>query len=452
MFTLLLHFVVHPINRIFNKNSLLILIISLISNFSFAQVWEDTNTWDANWEKSYEIWVKNNWSYDFFSREKLPDGRSNPYYKFKLDCADVVYAMRFIFAYEHKLPFAIKDPTGGSNLITNRTTKYNGIFTTEKSRMREFLWAIFGMVGTKSLPNDTYPVAISKETIHAGGLILTVAKNHHSWSIQDILPIGVPHLIFNSTFGRWARYDLLERKSWPNPGWIFEGDQTPSGYAGIRYWRPIEYLNSPVWQVPGYSEEQYRIPLNKWENYVQQTLLIRHETADQKITRLLANSCEELKNRVPTVAETVDYLVSLNGQCMNAEDFDNYSTPSRDHRFFDSLIAVRKAYKEIYQNNQEISTQNRNYLQKIFPYIEQSTESEAFNMHEQNINSQSYCAINYGKKIDLSEAKRRLFLGYMSNNPNDNLEYRWGEYSEASRISRECPNYGTWTPNLKDAD
>lgn len=431
---------------------ILILVILLQINTVNAQVWVDTNTWDKHWEKSYQTWVKNNWSIDFFSRPKLPNGESNPYYQFRADCADVVYSMRFIYAYENKLPFAFKDPTGSNTIISNRSKKWNKLFSTEKSRMREFLWATFGMVSTKSLPNDTYPVAISKETITPGGLILTVPKNHHSWSIKEILPIGVPHLIFNSTLGRSMHYELQQRKTWPNPSWIFEGDQSVGGHAGIRYWRPIEYLNRPVWEVPGYSDEQYRIPLNKWEKQIQQTLLITNETTDQKLKRMLTNSCEELKNRVPTVADAIDYLKTIDGDCMNATDFDNYSTPSRDRRFFDSLIALRKSYKEAVLTNQEISDNTLTDLKKIFPAIQESTAYEAYNFSAQPIDVNSYCIVNYGRKLDLAEARRRLFLGYMSNNPNDNLSYRWGEHSRSSEVSQSCPNWGTWTPNLKDVD
>lgn len=70
-----------------------------------AAVWKAKNTWDERWENNYRAWVTRYWNEEFFMDEKKPS-----YYKFEHDCADAVYAMRLIFAYEHKLPFVIHNP------------------------------------------------------------------------------------------------------------------------------------------------------------------------------------------------------------------------------------------------------------------------------------------------------------------------------------------------------
>ena len=49
----------------------------------------------------------------------------SPYYGISTDCADTAYALRAIFAFENKLPFAITNPSGnrGASLSLNNKSK-----------------------------------------------------------------------------------------------------------------------------------------------------------------------------------------------------------------------------------------------------------------------------------------------------------------------------------------
>lgn len=429
---------------------LTLLIVQLLSAQVRADVWSDVNTWDSKWEQAYSNWVEQNWQIDFFSRAQLPNGQNNPYYGLRVDCADTVYSMRLIFSYENKLPFVVQDPTTTDKTISNRMSRWDGKNETE--RVRQFLVYIYNMMSTRSLANDTYPVAINRTAVRPGTLMKTTAKNHHSWTVKQILPIGVPWLVFNSVVGAGTSLTIQQRQSWPNPEWVFEGDFSAAGTAGFRDFRPPNFINKPVWTVPGYSEEQYRIPLSSWVKTVQSKLALRAETDLQQIQRLLKTVCDGVQGRVVAVKEGVDYLTSSGGKCMDYATYDNFSTPNRDRRVFDDLISLRQAYKEILASNQgrDLSEALMLQLNKVFPFIKNSAAYETQNMQAQTVNSLSLCSVEYaaGKKIDLAEFKRRLFLGLISNNPHDPMEVRWGEIKGPSSKARSCQSWDPWSPSF----
>lgn len=414
-----------------------------------AAVWTDVNQWSPDWENRYSSWVKNEWNKYFFSRQLLPNGQSNPYYGFRVDCADAVYSMRLIFAYENRLPFVIKDPTYSAARISNKMSRWD--HRREIERVRSFLYYIHETTSTRSLPGDTYPVAISRKTIRSGGVLATTAVNHHSWTLKEILPIGVPYLVYNSVVGSHSGFTMQERKSWPNPNWVFEGDFSSSSGAGFRYWRPASSLSKPVWEVPGYSTEQFQIPLSKWTKTLQSRLATHQEDDTSMITRLVENVCVGFKDRVSYVNEALSYKRQY-PSCMYYEAFDIYSSPSRDERIFDDLLLLRRTYKEILQRNngQNLTASQKAELTKIFPYINQSASSETRQMQPQSITDDSVCVVNYlsNRTMDMAEFKRRLFAGWISNNPNERGEYRWGVLRGPSDHARYCPSWGGWSPNL----
>lgn len=437
--------------------SSVVVALACFASKAHAEVWKDVNQWDDQWEKNYAEWVAKNWSADFFARQTLPNGQANPYYGIRADCADTVYSMRLIYSFENKLPFVINDPTsrkGGE--LSNKMARWDKI-TDDYKRLKQFMIMIFNTISTHTMPNDTYPVAVSRDTIHSGGMIRTTDVNHHSWTIKEIQAIGVPHLIFNSTVGRSSGFGLQERVSWPNPNWVFEGNFTPQSEAGFRYWRPIEFLHTPVWQVPGYSEEQYSIPLNVWQKTVQKKLALKSETDDQLMRRLAQTACESMKTRTTAVNDGVNFLHTLQpGVCMDAGQYDTYSTPNRDQRLFDDISALRRAYKDILKTNggKDLTDDMKVQMNKSFPFIQESAKSETGKMQPSKIDGSSWCLVEYapGQKIDFAEGKRRIFSGLMSNNPNDEIEYRWGAKAGPSTKAQSCQTWDTWTPDLKQAD
>lgn len=436
------------------RHYILMLFVLGLSLSARAQVWTETNSWSQAWEDRYAEWVRSEWNVEMFSRKTLPNGRGNPYYGMRADCADTVYSMRMIFAYENRLPFAVLDPTGSGRLITNRMTRYNSI-SNQSERFRQFLWFMYGTISTASVPNDTFPVALTPRFVRSGAMILTTKKNHHSWSVKEILPIGVPWLVFNSVVSSSSSLVLQQRQSWPNPYWVFEGDQSPGGYAGFRAFRPISFIGQPVWNVPGYSEEQYNVSLAKWQKLATTRLAVRRETDEQQLSRLMNTACNALKDRINSVNDGLRNLRQTSG-CYDYATYDNFSTPNRDQRLFDDIVALRIAYKDIVQVNgaENVSRTMVDRLNKIFPRISSSAKEETSSMAVQSLDSRSVCETTYasGRTIDLAEAKRRIFAGLFSNNPLDEIQYRWGEARGPSSRARACQSWSVWTPNLSQAN
>ncbi len=428
---------------------LILAITMLLGLNAQAAVWNEVNDWSPAYEDRYADWVRREWRADFFSRKTLPNGQSNPYLGLRMDCADTVYTMRIIFAYENRLPVVFQDPTAAGKTVSNKMSRWDG--KNEIQRVRDFLWFIYGLMSTRSLPNDTYPVAVNRDAIRSGGLILTTKKNHHSWTLKEMLPIGVPHLVYNSVIGSGSGSGLKERQSWPNPDWVFEGDFSPAGNAGFRGWRPESSINRSVWNVPGYSEEQYRIPLKGWVRTVQNRLALRRETDEQMLKRISAAACQGLADRVASVKEGLDYLAK-NPRCMAYEVYDNYSTPSRDRRIFDDLMSLRRSYREIMQINggNQLPADLKAQMNKIFPAISSSATKETAQMSPSGIDANSLCVTQHlsGQRMDLAEFKRRMFAGLISNNPHDGAEYRWGDLRGPSQRARSCKSWDAWSPDL----
>ncbi len=427
------------------------LITCLIVSFStFAQVWSDTEVWSDKKEKEYSEWVKKNWGKDFFARKSNTDETPNIFHGLRVDCADNVYSTRIIFAYLHGLPFSMNDASGGKKLISNKMSRWDKL--PQKDRIRKFLFYVYDIVSTKSLPNDTYPVKVSPETIVPGTLILTVELNHHSWIIKNIFPTGIPHLVYNSTVGAYSSLVLQERKTWPNGEWVFEENVTPAGNAGVRYWRKESELKLPVWKVTGYSEEQYVIKPGKWKYELQKALQNSKETNQQKVSRLVENVCADVQQRIDAVKESEMFLKASSYQCLSETDFDTYSTPSRDRRLADEIIELRNFIKQIVLERTEISLDEKTWLQMklIFPNLDISIAAESNTQKSQNISTSSLCRSKYfsrslmaDKSIDLAEIKRRLFTYRISSNPNDPPEVRFGDLIPGYKS--ECPSWG----NLK---
>lgn len=416
-----------------------------------AAVWTEVNQWSPEWEKKFSEWVQKDWNINFFSNEKLANGQSNPYKGLHTDCADTVYSMRIIFSYENKLPFVMQDPTTVNSTLSNKMSRWDDKSETE--RVRNFLRLVYQVGSTHSLPSDTYPIAINKQTVRSGAIMRTVKKNHHSWTIKEILPIGVPHLVFNSVLGASSSTTLQERKSWPNPEWVFEGDNSPKSSAGIMYWRPVEYINQPVWKVPGYNEEQYNLSLKDWNRWAQNRLATVREDDLQSLKRQLQNICEGVQSRVGVVNDAINYQIQNKNACMNDyATYDNFSSPNRDRRVFDDLMGLRDTYKQILNENNgnNLPLDVKNQLDKIFPLIKSSALVETKSMSVQTMDSASICPVTYaaGKTIDLAEFKRRIFSGLISNNPVESVEYRWGELAGPSPKAKSCPSWDIWTPDL----
>ncbi len=396
-------------------NTLLTLLLFALIPSAQAAVWETRNQWNPSWEERYENWVQKEWRVDIFTSSR------SPYYGLSPDCADTVYSMRAIFAFENGLPFAFVDPSTQRTVISNEIRKFDEVPQGAQRVVRFLKWT-YDILSTSSLPNDTYPVAISRDTVRAGGLLLA-KESKHSYTIKKLNETGVPTLIYSTQ----ANTGDLKVRSWPSVGYLFsQGIKQPSG---IRDFRKQEDLLKPVWEVPGYSDEQYQVGANRWVQTMQSKLALRTESASELMERLMEDVCQLAQTRVELVAEAQRKIKSVGDRCFNAAEYDDLSTPSRDGQLKAAFQDLSAGYARVIKKNQKLSREMAEQLSNIFA---KSARDEA---------GSQYCVVKYGRKISLGELRRRIEANLISSNPNDTLEVRWGEEKGPSERAKRCPTY-----------
>jgi hypothetical protein len=330
-----------------NKRLLLIpmLLLSFWSASLQAQVWKAENTWSNAWEVKYQNWVMKKWKPNFFM-----DPNSQQYYRVPHDCADAIYLMRLVFSYEHKLPFVINNSNKPSQLLTNSMKRWDSL--PEHQRLRQFMLYINDRVGTRSLFRDTFPIALSQ--IRAGDLY--VEPGSHSYEIIAITDTGIT-VIMSSTTPASPKM-MIQLYAYP----FFIPKDKKNMTDGYRRFKWPGNIRKPMQQQPGFSDEQYRIAAETEYNYVAFTDIIakklrrRPEPITEKTKRVLVGLCSFAKERVNYVNDGLNYLHKLRSKrdghgrsvrsCMNAKEYDYYSTPSRDKRlkrYFQEVLNIAYA-------------------------------------------------------------------------------------------------------------
>ncbi|WP_413287664.1 hypothetical protein [Bdellovibrio sp. HCB337] len=375
-----------------------------------AAVWQETQSWDSSWEKKYSEWVRNSFNEEIFV--------SGPYKDISTDCSDAVYAARVIFAYEHKLPFVIRDSTGGGSRITNKMSRFDDISDSLK-RVRKFIVFVGQATSTKTLPDDTYPVKINREYVRAGTVWTRPRQNAasiidrivrggagqdpgHAELVKSVSDTGVIYLI-GSTVPKAVR------QMHTTSSLVFMPVETTTG---LRNWIPADYYGRSKSSIPGYSLEQYNTlgseggdsrHIRTWTRDVQKRLALREESKEESIERQADDVCGLVNARVDIVADGEERRRHLDGACMDQGDYEAYSTPSRDNRIKESLFQIMDAA------NAKGFTKTQK-LKKLKSYLDRCPDIR----------------ISSGRTISLYEFALQLMKGNVSNNPNHNFEARWG--------------------------
>lgn len=397
--------------------------LTSISSPSQAAVWVPQNSWTPEWEQAYQNWVRTEWNINYFMNP-------GPYQGIIIDCADAVYGMRYIFAAQYALPFAINDPSGGRGVISQATTRYDK-YPAQERKVRFFRY-LAGMLGTASLVGDSYPLAVNRNAIHAGVFLRTDQESHHSWTVKDISRTGIPHLVYAT---RPASPKMYSRKEFPSMEFLFKGSNRAERNAGFRMFRTPDQLKAPEWQIPNYSLEQYQIPITQWKDTVNVKLRLAEETPEERIDRVMTDACSGSHERIGFVQEGLDFQrkADLEGRyCLSAVEYDDSSTPSRDTRLRDSFVeldtAIARAKKKGVVLNPVLQAKVDEYMLK---------ENSGY------LGSRAYCAIEYkpGSYLTLGQVAKLSVDKRLSGNPNETVEVRWGQaYGPTDRAAR-CPTY-----------
>jgi hypothetical protein len=308
-------------------------------------VWRDTNQWDENWENRYSEWVHvtaDNLS--FFNELGM-----------KIDCADVVYAYRWIFARINGLPAMAS--IDAKSRFSNRTTRPEwaklptAVHWRDDKRFLRALEFLANNKGTINLKYDGYPIAINTKSMTPGVFYLFRDKHAQLVRAVDFTdPNTTPMELVQGTTPR-SRQDLTRIHYW-------SAEQPTHSDAGFMKFRtPVVSKGTltyrPVIAEPHYSIEQSRPGLlSNWMNnktdlsaeikptFTGYVYDILKPNLDR--SRLITNGIDEVVKLFAVRKEMAEKGFEIcKGVCdPNGQLFDDWSTPTRDQRLRDLFKQV----------------------------------------------------------------------------------------------------------------
>jgi hypothetical protein len=293
------------------------------SHESDSQVWKvGQNRWTVQEEYNYGKWIETNVAEDFFIDHDI-----------RVDCADVPYALRWIYSRIHHLPAAAT--TSGNRLIGHWSKDWARIPTNaawdKDRRFRAALMAMLASTSTKTLPFDTYPIRITADSVTGGTVFLAIGD--HSGVVSHIVMDGsTAHPVQTLEAGSPAKVQKLHRRNLilPNP----HGDNI-SGLLKFKWpvktgdgWR---YL--PVKEHPFYSGEQYSSDFTRGYGDYLEAIAMRIDPKvydpNEKAEKVIHTITKRLNERIPIVL--TGYKKCHETQCPEESRlWEIYSTPDRD--------------------------------------------------------------------------------------------------------------------------
>ncbi len=370
-----------------------------------AVLWTPKNEWDLEWEKAFSKWVELEFNEDFFIK-----------YNLSTDCADVAFALRWIYARINSLPVA--NTLAGSHIIFSHESMKkewlnlkradnwyeDELFTTALNYLMKHVY-------TGTLNIDGYPIELSKETflvgtIHLdGGHTMIISKIDYNqieaapiWKLSSTVPAKVRKLfeevmVDSSMTGR--DYGGLFRMRWP----VFKNGK----------WSLIDKDKMPL-----YSLEQYEDEFLDGENSFTIALIKRLGISfDPK--RLVIKTISSIKNMLNQRIAVVNLghnFCKVNDCSEGTFNYEEHSTPTRDKR----ITAAFKTGRDLAQN-----------LSSFDPHLP--------SLFEKNLSSETFEVLGTVKSLKTYE---QMFNHYtLSNHPDDSIEERWATSGAAMLTSLE---------------
>lgn len=384
-----------------------------------ASVWQSENQWDAQWEDTFSAWVEKDWTTDIFTRE------GSPVFGVKTDCADATYTMRMLFSYLNKLPFKINNPLGFSNYITNEVSQFD-LIENEHDRFIAFVNFVNEATDSASLATDTYPIEITREAFRPG--VVFVSPNVHTYQLKKLNENGIP-VMYSSTTPASVR-NLYEVNSFP----FYLPRDFKKFRDGFRVFKKPQDYGVLESKLPHYGIDQFEIAKMHGEDQLAfgdslaKKLELRPETLDEKLQRSSQNLCNAVQSRALFVASTEKLKAEQGNQCLSAVDYDNESTPRRDHR-----IELMYAYMKSLTAMPGFETSRSVYAPTVRAIFGSGPGDE--------FNTLSWCPINRTLLLSQIVTLKMIYHSIQTqrfvSDPNANLEARWGleEYQPV------CPQY-----------
>ena len=372
----------------------LILLISTPSlsqtpNESTDQIWEvGDRRWTIEEERRFEKWVEETITEDFFIPYKIPT-----------DCADAVYAIRWIYARIAYLPAAATTKDG--KLVGHWSTDWKHLPTHlewhQDKRFRAVLFYLFPRTWTGTLPFDTYPVRISTDSVTPGTLFLETESHtgmirrvfldgsqaHPLQTWESALPVKVQKMSL--------RYFFSARPEF----------RASSGLVKFRW--PVsengEWKYLPAKAHPFYSEEQYTSAFIKGYTDFVEAVARRIDPINygptEKMVKVLGTLTRFLRERVPIVLK--GYQQCRNGGSPEAsEGWELHSTSGRDGM----IISLMDHLSQIIGSNRLDQEKAKKMMEAISIDISENRSVSLYHVYQNHL--------------------------WFSPHPEDSIEARWG--------------------------
>ena len=192
-----------------------------------------TRQWTDATEDEYAEWFKKNATADFFSNPNKPLRKQVP-----VDCAEVAYALRTVFAYEKGLP--IRFLAQGKNYIDSEATSFPD--KDPQERMIKFVKRVVANLHSYDFKYNSFPVKIDRRSLTPGVSYIFQkpgghAEDHHVFNLREIGATGVFHFIWGTMPGDTRL--LTERETWP---FFFSINPSLNNEYGFRrFYQPNDY-------------------------------------------------------------------------------------------------------------------------------------------------------------------------------------------------------------------
>jgi len=306
-------------------------------------LWRAKESWSEEWEDKYAQWVAAEVPTTFFKDLNL-----------LVDCADVVYALRFIFSRIHQLRFGVR-LAGSGILFTHAAydSRWSKLPTDEDwKKDQRFLKALNFLLEntyTKSLLDDSYPVKVTPEYITPGTHFLdftTYVNAAHTWIVFKT-PQSAPE----------ERALIMACASQPRQTWVLmttpfldsatEMPQARGGFMRLRWINAQGTALVSAPKMPGYSLEQFSPEFISEQGSLGLSTQFRISSTPD-IELLFHHHLDGILQSL----QARSYLV-LNAQfnctgtrttecAPGSQRYDDYSTPSRDRRLANHIAVARE--------------------------------------------------------------------------------------------------------------
>ncbi len=395
-----------------------------------AQVWVAQKSWNSAWQDRYAQWIASKVGPQFFKE------LGGEYAKLKMDCADAHYALKVYFSYQNGLDFAVN---GGK--ITNATTRFNHLSGDKK--IAAFINFLSSSLGTESLAHqDTYPIAV-REVAPGDLFMYKVGTNgnftRHTYIVKNINVDGTFDVLYSTQDRMHKGLPLNRHKSYMftkaplNGGvdknhWGFRRAKLPS-FASVAQ----ESLNFADFSQYSLAQKLGQIGFFREVRRIHQTVT---ESPNMMTKRNFDTICNEVKDRVSIVTNAVKFVRGVGGRCLNYQEYDTYSTPSRDSGIRDNYRNFELDYASIVQKNQSAKVDATLFKNASVIFAKGTISgSQAQQVYKA-------CPVKTGAgDVNLANFKQGLFAGKISFHPNDNESLRWGLSNSARTRCTEFYGY-----------